>query len=150
MDEVVVREAAPADLATLVRFTVEEAREAEERALTDEAARRAVEAAFAPEPPVRYWLAEAGGRPIGSASVTREWSDWNGGYYWFLQSVYVAVEARGRGLFAHLLEAITRAARAEGAVELRLLVHRDNARAIAAYERAGFDDLPYRVMRRRL
>ena len=150
--ELKVREATPSDLEDLVRFTIEEAREAEGRALDPAAARRGVAAAFSPTPAARYWLITAGdeGPPLGSASVTVEWSDWNGGDYWWLQSVYIAPEARGRGLFPPLVAAITTAARAAGAVELRLLVHGDNARAVATYRREGFEDLPYRVMRQRL
>lgn len=150
--ELKVREATPTDLEDLVRFTIEEAREAEGRVLDPAAARRGVAAAFAPTPAARYWMITAGddGPPLGSASVTVEWSDWNGGYYWWLQSAYIAPEARGRGLFAPLVAAITTAARAAGAVELRLLVHGDNARAVATYRREGFEDLPYRIMRQRL
>ena len=150
--ELEVREATASDLDDLVRFTIEEAREAEGRVLDPAAARRGVEAAFWPAPAARYWLVTAGtgGPPLGSASVTVEWSDWNGGYYWWLQSVYVAPEARGRGIFPPLVAAITAAARAAGAVELRLLVHADNGRAVATYRREGFEDLPYLVMRQRL
>jgi ribosomal protein S18 acetylase RimI-like enzyme len=64
--------------------------------------------------------------------------------------VYVAPEMRGRRLFGRLIDEIARAAERDGAVELRLMVHPDNARAIAAYRHSGFEDLPYRVMRRRL
>jgi len=148
-DELSVREATREDVDLLAGFTLEEAREAEGRVLDPALARRAVEAAFSLQAASRYWIASRAA-PVGSASVTLEWSDWNAGHYWWLQSVYVVPEARGSGVVGRLVEEIVRAARAAGAVELRLLVHGDNQRAIAAYRRDGFEPLPYQVMRRRL
>jgi GNAT superfamily N-acetyltransferase len=140
-----IRPATVADLDLLAQFTIEEAREAEGRALDPEAARDGVAAAFAPgEPKVRYWI--AGEPPVGSVSVTPEWSDWNAAPYWWIQSCYVRPEARGRGVIGELLAAVRAEAAAAGVAELRLLVHRDNGRARAAYERAGYRGLPYDVM----
>ena len=151
-EEIVVRAATALDTEALVRFTVEEAREAEGRVLDRDAARRGVEAAFGSAPAARYWVATLGaeGSALASASVTLEWSDWTGGYYWWLQSVYVVPAMRGRRVFGLLVDTIAQAARSEGAAELRLLVHAQNPPALSAYRRSGFEELPYRVMRRRL
>ncbi len=43
--------------------------------------------------------AEEGGQILGQLAVTREWSDWRNGWFWWLQSVFVRPEARKRGVF---------------------------------------------------
>jgi GNAT superfamily N-acetyltransferase len=145
MAQLPIREASRDDLDLLAAFTVEEAREAEGRVLDVGAARDGVAAAFAPgEPKVRYWI--AGAPPVAAVSVTPEWSDWNAAPYWWIQSCYVVPAARGRGVIGALLTHVRTAAAAVGVAELRLLVHRDNARARAAYVRAGYQALPYEVM----
>jgi ribosomal protein S18 acetylase RimI-like enzyme len=52
--------------------------------------------------------------------------------------VFVKPEARGTGLIDQLMAAAKEYAVSQGFEELRLEVHRNNARARAAYERAGF------------
>ena len=56
----------------------------------------------------------------------------------------------GTGLVEKLLDTVTEAARASGALELRLYVLESNGRAIAAYHRCGFDVAPYAIMTRSL
>jgi len=55
-----------------------------------------------------------------------------------LYSIAVAEAARGRGVAKALLAAVEAAARAHGGARLRLEVRKDNAGAIALYERLGF------------
>ncbi|HCJ49836.1 MAG TPA: GNAT family N-acetyltransferase [Microbacterium sp.] len=55
-----------------------------------------------------------------------------------LVGVYVAPDARGRGVFAELCAAAARFAAERGADALTLDVHVDNARARAAYAKVGF------------
>ena len=38
----------------------------------------------------------------GCLGVTSEWSDWNAGYYWWFQSVYVKPSFRNIGVSLHL------------------------------------------------
>lgn len=58
-----------------------------------------------------------------------------------LHLVAVAPSLRGRGLAGALLDAAIAEARRRGAMALRLDVFDNNAPAIAAYRRAGFEDL---------
>ena len=143
-----VRDARLADLETLVAFTIAEAAEAEGVEIAAETIRTGVRAGLEDHSVSRYWVLEsASDEALGSISVVREWSDWRAGYFWWIQSIYLAPDYRGQGLMVHLLEAVRTAAREEGALELRLYVHGGNTRALRAYEKAGFSHSDYRIMR---
>ena len=75
---------------------------------------------------------------VGQLQITTEWSDWRNGWFWWLQSVYVAAHAREHGVFRMLFEAIeAQALTAGNVIGLRLYVDRDNDRAQRVYERFG-------------
>jgi len=149
--ECTVRRAELADLETLVAFTLAEAEDAEGAGKDVNVVERGVRMALEDPSLATYWLAEAAGaRVVGSTSVVTEWSNWHGGHYWWVQSLYVVPEHRGHGLARLLLETLAQEARAAGAVDLRLYAHNSNRRALAAYRRCGFDVAPYTIMRKRL
>lgn len=149
--ECTVRRAELADLETLVAFTLAEAEDAEGADKDVNVVERGVRMALEDPSLATYWLAEAAGaRVVGSTSVVTEWSNWHGGHYWWVQSLYVVPEHRGHGLARLLLETLAQEARAAGAVDLRLYAHNSNRRALAAYRRCGFDVAPYTIMRKRL
>jgi GNAT superfamily N-acetyltransferase len=150
-DDIRVRPATAGDLDTIVRFTLDEAMEAEARALDPSGVERGVRAGLIDGAVIGYWMVEdaANGALLGSASVYAEWSDWLGAPYWWIQSFYIVPGWRGRGLSRRLLQALEDEARRAGAADLRLHVHAGNERAIAAYRRAGFTDRPYLVLGRR-
>jgi ribosomal protein S18 acetylase RimI-like enzyme len=146
-----LRRAAPDDLDRLVAYTVAEAREAEGVEKDPAAVRRGVLAGLEDPSVATYWLAESDdGETAASTSVVREWSDWHGGYYWWIQSLYIAPTHRGRGLVEQILDELSRAARAAGAVDLRLYAHNSNRRALHVYSRCGFQPAPYTIMTRSL
>ena len=143
-----IRPATEADIATLVAFTLEEAREAEGLAADPAAVRRGVEGAFANPPRATYWVVEDASRAVvASASIVTEWSDFSGGAYWWIQSIFITAPHRGTGLLQRLIDHLAETARANGALDLRLYAHASNARALRAYRRCGFVDAPYVVMR---
>ena len=144
-----VRPAKGADIDVLVGFTVAEAREAEGEELDAEEARRGVAVAFEAPQRARYWVAESsGGRVVASTSIVEEWSNFHGGWYWWVQSLFIAPEHRGGGLVDVMLNHLAAEASAAGALDLRLYVHEANDRALRAYERCGFKPSPYRIMSR--
>ena len=78
--------------------------------------------------------------------LTTEWSDWRDGWWWWIQSVYVAPEARRHGVFRALYAHVEADARAmPGVCGLRLYVENDNVRAQATYASLGMVDARYRV-----
>jgi GNAT superfamily N-acetyltransferase len=142
-----IRPATTADVDTLVDFTLEEAREAEGLRADETAVRRGVAAAFADPPRSCYWIAEdASGTAVASTSVVKEWSDFRGGDYWWIQSVFITAPHRGRGVLELVIDHVAKTARAAGALDLRLYAHRSNERALRAYRRCGFSDAPYVIM----
>ena len=147
----VVRRAQDKDLDSLVSFTLAEAREAEGAELDPSIVRRGVEAGLSNRAIAMYWVVESGqGEIVARASALREWSDWHAQYYWWVQSMYVAPDHRGRGLVEMLMGTVSAEARNRGAADLRLYVHEQNSRAIRAYRRCGFSGLPYRIMSKHL
>ena len=84
--------------------------------------------------------------PVGSASALKEWSDWNAGYYWWIQSMYIKPDYRGKGHMVLLLDAIRSEMKEQEGLELRLYVHEDNQAAIRAYRKAHFTFSIYRIM----
>lgn len=149
--EYAVRRAELADLDTIVAFTVAEARDAEGADKDVDAVERGVRMALEDPSLASYWLVETSGAGVvGSTSVVTEWSNFHGGHYWWVQSLYIVPEHRGRGLARLVLEMLAEAARAADAVDFRLYVHNSNRRALEAYRRCGFDTAPYTIMTRAL
>lgn len=146
-----IRRAVRDDLDTIVSFTLREAFEAESVDKDVEVVRHGVLTGLDDPAVATYWVAESReGQVVASTSVVREWSNFNAAYYWWVQSLYILPEHRGRGLVELLLHELEQAARAAGAVDLRLYAHSSNHRAIAAYRRCGFDMVPYTIMTRQL
>jgi GNAT superfamily N-acetyltransferase len=142
-----IRRARSADLESLVSFAVVEAKEAEGITKDPERVRQGITTALHDESVAMYWVLEKNNTGvIGSVSIVKEWSDWNSGYYWWIQNMYILPEFRGKGLMERLIQALKDTARNEDALELRLYVHKNNAQAISAYQKVGFFDSDYRIM----
>jgi GNAT superfamily N-acetyltransferase len=146
-----MRRAISSDLETIVGFTLEEAREAEGLETDADAVMRGIRAGLEDPALSTYWVAESSaGDVVASTSAVREWSNFNGGYYWWIQSMFIVPGHRGRGLVDLLLDTVAEAAHTAGAVDLRLYAHGSNERALDAYRRCGFDETRYVIMRRAL
>jgi len=141
-----VRLATPQDRATLVDFNARLALESEGKQLDRARLDEGVAALLADEGRGRYFMALEGGRCVGALAITREWSDWRCGWFWWIQSVYVVPEARGRKVYRALHDEVQRRALAEGDVcGLRLYVERGNQRARTVYEAVGMHSSHYEL-----
>jgi len=142
-----VRKARLEDLSYLVEFTAEEAREAEGSVRIPDTLEKGIGAALADNTIATYWvLVDDNDIPVGSVSALKEWSDWNAGYYWWIQSMYLAPSQRGRDRMTLLLEAVKSDMKLQKGLELRLYVHKGNGAAVRAYEKANFKHSDYRIM----
>lgn len=141
-----IRRAGPGDAGALVAFNLAMAAETEGRALDRDTLSAGVRAALADPDLGRYYVAEQDGRVLGALMVTREWSDWRNGQFWWIQSVYVEPGARGRGLYRALYDHVLGRAREDpGVCGLRLYVEAENRRARAVYEHLGMQPSTYRL-----
>ena len=144
MAGMIIRPATRDDAETIARFNVLMARETEHLELDPGRVLDGVRAVF--DEPGRGWylVAESVNRVVGQLMVTYEWSDWRNGVFWWIQSVYVAPEARGQGVYKALYADLLRRAGADGGVcGLRLYVEKENGRAQGVYERSGMRRTAY-------
>ena len=93
-----------------------------------------------------YSVAELGGRVIGALMVTKEWSDWRNGDFWWVQSVYVDPVHRRRGVYRRMYAYLRRLAARDGSVVgFRLYVEQNNRRAQSTYRASGMERTHYRI-----
>lgn len=142
-----VRKAVLDDLSYLVNFTSEEAREAEGSIKIPETLEKGILVALRDPSIATYWvLVDENDTPVGSVSAVREWSDWNAGYYWWIQSMFLSKSQRGKGRMSLLLDAVKHEMKVQKGLELRLYVHKDNCTAVRAYQNAHFLKSDYEIM----
>ena len=145
--KVKVRKAVVNDINSLVNFTIEEAKEAEGLNKVPDTLRDGITAAIKDSSKATYWvIVDENDRPFGNVSALKEWSDWNAGYYWWIQSMFISNRFRGKGYLKLLISTVKAELERENGLELRLYVHKDNKVAIRAYEKAGFKISDYKVM----
>jgi len=149
---VTVRPGQMRDAATIAVFNLRMAMETERLRLNPSVLERGVRAALADPAKGRYLVAEAEaeGIVVGCLMLTREWSDWRDAELWWVQSVYVHADYRGRGVFRALYGHVVDLAREAGVHSLRLYVERHNEAAKKVYASLGFGPTEYEVMQHEL
>jgi GNAT superfamily N-acetyltransferase len=142
-----IRQACPADVSVLAQFNRQMAMETEGRALDPERITGGVSALLRDRAKGVYYVAEMGGEVVGQLLITYEWSDWRNGNFWWIQSVYVKKELRGRGIFKALYAHVLQLARGRAGevCGVRLYVDLDNAGAREAYQRLGLRPTQYQI-----
>src|SRR5579859_3169765 len=146
-----IRKAVLRDAGVIAGFNVNLARETEGVELDRETVRNGVETLLKDPAKGVYFVAEtdrksATGEIAGQLCFTREWSDWRNGDFWWIQSVYVKKEWRGRGIFTALFEHVQQLARRQPEVcGLRLYMEQGNERARRVYQKLGMKQTHYQV-----
>ena len=145
--DISIRESRPQDLDVIVRFNSAMALETEGKTLEPEIVTRGVRRALEDPERSRYFLAETDGRVVGQIMFTLEWSDWRDAWFWWIQSVFVDPDYRGRGVFSHLYRFLYDLARNDPNVcGLRLYVESKNEHAQRVYHALGMERTGYLVM----
>ena len=131
------------DIDAIVRFQADMAMESEGTMLNMDRLTLGVSSAINDEQKGIYLVARANGTPIGSLMLTREWSDWNNQWYWWIQSVYVMPEYRKKGVYKAMYATLKDMAQENGVSQIRLYADRTNLSAQQVYQRLGMRESHY-------
>ena len=133
------------DINAIAAFQVAMAMESEGTTLDLERVTRGVTMAMADEAKGKYIVARIDRKAVGSLMLTREWSDWNCQWYWWIQSVYVEPQHRKKGVYKAMYSKVKQMAQAENVSQVRLYVDKTNTSAQQAYQRLGMDETHYLI-----
>ena len=140
-----IRSACRDDLEIIIDFQVEMAVETEHLVLDRDLLCSGVLNVLDDQSRGSYYIAEDD-RVVGCLMVTKEWSDWRDGEFWWIQSVYVSPEHRNRGVYSALHSHVRKDALEDPLCRgLRLYTKRDNSAARKVYEKRGMEDTGYVV-----
>ena len=141
-----VRLATLQDAPVLVEFNAAMALETEHKELRPEVIGAGVRSLLGNPASGFYVVAEKGDRVAGALMITKEWSDWRNGTFWWIQSVYVRPQFRRQGVYKNLYRHVQELASKDPAVcGFRLYVERENERAQATYSALGMKQTRYLV-----
>jgi ribosomal protein S18 acetylase RimI-like enzyme len=141
-----IRAADTGDLEVITDFNARLAAETEGKTLDRLTLRKGVSQVLGDAAKGTYLVATVQDEVVGQVLLTTEWSDWRNGYFWWIQSVYIRTDWRGRKVFTLLYEEVTRRAQNAGNVcGLRLYVEHENARAQSTYRKLGMSETSYRL-----
>ncbi len=131
------------DIESIVQFQAKMAMESEGTTLNLEKVTKGVTAAMNDESKGIYWVAKVNGKAIGSLMVTREWSDWNNEWYWWIQSVFVLPDYRKHGVYKAMYSTLKEVAKENKVSQIRLYVDKTNHPAQQVYQRLGMHESHY-------
>ena len=139
-----IRIATKDDAAAMVEFNQAMALETEHKNLDNDILSKGVAAVFDDPQKGFYVVADDEGQILGGLMVTFEWSDWRNGWFWWIQSVYVRPEGRGKSVYSKLYQFVKDRAVEEGNVcGFRLYVEKENEHAQAVYKKLGMEETYY-------
>src|SRR6478735_2423923 len=101
-----IREATIKDIPHFLDFQLKMALETENITLEISSLTLGVNRLFKDPTKGRYYVAEVADEVLGCLMTTYEWSDWRNGTVLWIQSVYVAREHRGKGVYKRMYEHI--------------------------------------------
>jgi ribosomal protein S18 acetylase RimI-like enzyme len=139
-----IRIATKDDAAAMVEFNQAMALETEQRHLDNEVLSKGVAAVFDDPQKGFYVVADDEGQIVGGLMVTFEWSDWRNGWFWWIQSVFIRPEGRGKSIYSKLYQFVKdRAGEAGNVCGFRLYVEKENEHAQAVYKKLGMEETYY-------
>ena len=139
-----IRLAARKDAQHFVEFNSAMALETEGKTLDLATVETAVNAVFDDPNKGFYVVAEESENIVGGLLVTYEWSDWRNAWWWWIQSVFLRPEARGKGVYSQLNAFVKKTAKESGNVYgIRLYVETENIHAQRVYEKVGMEQSHY-------
>ena len=141
-----VKEALEVHARGIVEFQIAMAMETENIQLDRNRVKKGVDAVFQDVTRGKYYVALDGDKLIASLMITYEWSDWRNGNVYWIQSVYVLSEYRGKGVFKKMYSHIKDSVKnTPGLSGIRLYVDKSNHRAQKVYNKIGMDGSHYQL-----
>ncbi len=145
-EEIIIRLGVTSDVETIVGFNIAMAKETEEKTLDYQMALSGAKSLFNNPENGFYLVAEKQGKVIGSLMITKEWSDWRNGDFWWIQSVYINAENRRKGIYSLLYSYVKKMAKIRSDVcGIRLYVEKENRVAQNTYSSLGMQEAHYKV-----
>ena len=140
----IIRNANKDDITTIVNFNSAMAMETEQKLLDFNTVHEGVNELLNNNELGFYLIAESDDTPVGQLMITKEWSDWRNGEFWWIQSVYVHLDYRKNNIYRKLYnEAIKLAKESENVCGIRLYVDKDNNIAQKVYSKLGMKESNY-------
>jgi N-acetylglutamate synthase-like GNAT family acetyltransferase len=97
-----------------------------------------------------YIIAKHNNTVIGSLLITYEWSDWNNGLVWWIQSVFVKNENRKQGVFKNMLNFVQEKAKEKQVIKIKLYMDKNNIVAKNTYKSQFFETTNYSILEKKL
>lgn len=139
-----VRHATQEDLSTIADFNVAMALETENKVLDATTVLKGAGNLLSHPELGFYLVAESEGELAACLMVTFEWSDWRNGFFWWIQSVYVAPQHRCKGLYRKMYGRVKQLAKEKANIcGLRLYVEKQNVHAQTTYQTLGMCETDY-------
>lgn len=144
--ELIVRLANESDGDAITEFQLAMAMETEGKKLNKDTVERGVHLLFSRKELGFYIVCEYEGQLVASTMITFEWSDWRGGVFYWIQSVYVCPDFRRKGLFREIYNYVKKLVESDqNVIGIRLYVEKENLNAMAAYRNMGMKECDYRM-----
>jgi L-amino acid N-acyltransferase YncA len=141
-----IREATTKDIPSLLDFQLKMALETESITLEISSLTLGVNRLFKDPTKGRYYVAEFNNEVVGCLMTTYEWSDWRNGTVLWIQSVYIAKDHRGKGVYKKLYQHIQELVNTDPDMRgIRLYVDKSNLSAQQAYTNLRMNGEHYKV-----
>lgn len=139
-----IRKANINDLETVAKFNYNLAKETEDKELNLETVTNGVKAILDDPAKGQYYVYEIDNKVVGQIMYTYEWSDWRNGMFLWVQSVYVDLKYRRRGIFKELYAYVkNKCDMDKGIAGIRLYVEKENHDAKVTYKSLGMSECNY-------
>jgi len=139
-----IRKAEESDVEIIAEYNCKMAMETEDLKLDKEIVLKGVSHALNDSSKAEYYLYEIDGMVVGQLMITKEWSDWRDGDFWWIQSVYVDNNYRRKGIFRALYNHVEKLVQEDPlACGIRLYVEKNNERAQHTYKKMGMEESHY-------
>lgn len=144
LKNLVIRIATRDDAQEIANFNVLFAKETIDKSISLALTTEGVHQVFAKFNNGFYLIAEIDKTIVGITMITREWSDWNNGAFYCIQSIFVKSNENEKEIHDAILSKAKELAKEHYDVcGIRLFAHKDDKETQKTYENLGLQKTPY-------